>query len=109
MSWLLVALIPGLLMVATIGLQRLEAGLNPDTVSATDVAKFLQHAEPADVDTLASAGMSRALDGLRERRHTQDATADFAMSVHSAGLPTRVPPHDGAKSEFRPSRHADRV
>ncbi|MET0995563.1 MAG: hypothetical protein ABWY20_16420, partial [Mycobacterium sp.] len=38
MSWLLVAFIPGLLMLATFGLERLETGLNRDTVSATDVA-----------------------------------------------------------------------
>ncbi|MGV0802403.1 hypothetical protein ABQF26_35860, partial [Mycolicibacterium elephantis] len=34
MSWLLVGLIPGLLMLATLGLDRLEAGLDRGTVSA---------------------------------------------------------------------------
>jgi hypothetical protein len=108
-SWLLVALIPGLLMVVTFGLQRLEAGLNRDTVSSTDVAKFFQEAEPSDVNTLARDGMSRALDGLRQRQHTGAATADISPGVRGAGLPTRAYAHHGPKTEFRPTRHADRV
>jgi hypothetical protein len=109
-SWLLVTLIPGLLMVATFGLQRLESSLNRDTVSSTDVAKFFERAEPSDVSTLARDGMSRALDGLRQRQHAQDAVPTGATAaVRSEGLPTRLYAHHGAKSEFQPSRHADRV
>ena len=74
MSWLLVALIPGLLMLATFGLERLESGLRRDIVSATDVAKFLEQAEPADVDTLARDGMSSALDSLNQRLHEREST-----------------------------------
>ena len=107
MSWLLVALIPGLLMVVTVGLQRLEAGLNRDTVSSGDVAKFFEHAEPSDVSTLARDGMSRALDGQRERRHGHDTLA--VAAVLDRGLPTRIYPHHGGNTEFRPTRHADRV
>ena len=103
MSWLLVALIPGLLMVVTFGLQRLESGLNRDTVSSTDVAKFFEHAEPADVSTLARDGMSRALDDLWRRQHAQDTAAN------SGCLPTRQYAHHGAKTEFQPTRHGDRV
>ncbi len=44
-SWLLVACVPGLLMLATLGLGRLESELAHDTVSATDVDEFLEHAE----------------------------------------------------------------
>ena len=106
-SWLLVGLIPGLLMVATFGLQRLEAGLHPDTVSATDVAKFFEHAEPSDVSTLARDGMSHALAGLRQRQHAQEAVT--AAAVRDSGLPTRVYAHHGAKTGFQPTRHADRV
>ena len=107
MSWLLVALIPGLLMVVTVGLQRLEEGLHRDTVSSGDVAKFFEHAAPSDVRTLARDGMSRAIDGLRERRHGHDTLA--AAAVLDSGLPTRVYAHQDAKSEFRPTRHSDRV
>ncbi|BBY45379.1 hypothetical protein H7J70_13660 [Mycolicibacterium celeriflavum] len=110
MSWLLVALIPGLLMVATFGLQRLEAGLHRDTVSATDVAKFLAEAEPSDVDTLARDGMSRALDGLRQRRHVDHAMAGGSRPIyHDSGLPTHGFPEPRVNPEFRPTRHADRV
>ncbi len=67
MSWLLVAFIPGLLMLATFGLERLEAGLEKDTVTASDVAEFLEQAEPIDMRTLAREGMPEALDGLHRR------------------------------------------
>lgn len=36
MSWLLVALIPGLLMLATFGLDRVESGLSDDPITASD-------------------------------------------------------------------------
>ncbi|WP_238950599.1 hypothetical protein [Mycobacterium sp. IDR2000157661] len=94
-------------MVVTIGLQRLEAGLHRDTVSAGDVAKFFEHAEPSDVSTLARDGMSRALDGLRQRQHARDAAPPPA--ARGSGLPTLVYAHHGANTEFRPTRHADRV
>ena len=97
-------------MVATLGLQRLEAGLHRDTVSATDVAKFFQHAEPSDVDTLARDGMSRALDGLRERQHIEHPIANGSAAAHrTADLPARRYPEQCVNPEFQPSRHADRV
>lgn len=40
-SWLLVALIPGLLMMAAVGLERLESGLDVAGVTAVDVAGVL--------------------------------------------------------------------
>jgi hypothetical protein len=70
-SWLLVALIPGLLMLATFGLSRLESGLVDDTVTARDVAEFLKHAEPDDMRTLAREGMTEALDCLHRRQSEQ--------------------------------------
>ena len=48
-------------MLATFGLERLETGLNRDTVSATDVAEFLEQAQADDVHTLARDGMPEAL------------------------------------------------
>jgi hypothetical protein len=39
---LLAAFVPALLMLATLGLSRLEAGLVGDTVSARDVVDFLE-------------------------------------------------------------------
>jgi hypothetical protein len=87
-SWLLlVAFTPGLLMLATFGLERLESGLNRDTVTAADVAEFLAQAEPADVSTLAREGMPGALDCLH-RRHGHDSS--FGVLADEPGLPTRI-------------------
>jgi hypothetical protein len=66
-SWLLVACVPGLLMLATLGLGRLERELSADTVTATDVAEFLERAEAVDVHTLAREGISEALEYLHRR------------------------------------------
>ncbi|MCV7280861.1 hypothetical protein H7J88_14530 [Mycolicibacterium flavescens] len=83
MSWLLVGLIPGLLMVATFGLQRLEAGLQRDTVSATDVAKFLEQV------------------GAQ--------TSPQKAPVRASTLPVRNYPPAAVNTEFQRTRHADRV
>ena len=110
MSWLLVALIPGLLMLATFGLERIETGLVRDTVSATDVAEFLQQAEAADVDTLARDGMGHALDRLHRRLNERESTTNGrTVSGDGAGLPTRLYLHHGANPEFQRTRHANRV
>ena len=110
MSWLLVALIPGLLMLATFGLERLEAGLRRDVVSATDVAKFLEQAEAADVDTLARDGMCSALDGLNQRLHERESTHNaLSTTTPAPGLPTRLYVHHRSNPEFQPTRHANPV
>jgi hypothetical protein len=107
---LFVALIPGLLMLATFGLERLESGLRRDTVSATDVAKFLEQAEAADVDTLARDGMSRAMDSLNQRLHQRELPSNaLATSTVASGLPTRLYMHHRPNPEFQPTRHANRV
>jgi hypothetical protein len=66
--WLLVALIPAWLMLATLGLSRLEAGLVGETVSARGVADFLEQARAAEVRTLTRAGMPEALNDMHHRR-----------------------------------------
>ena len=97
-------------MLATFGLERLESGLRRDTVSATDVAKFLEQAEAADVDTLARDGMSRALDCLNERLHERESLSNgLAASAVTPGLPTRLYVHHRPNPEFQPTRHANRV
>ena len=113
MSWLLVAFIPALLMLATFGLQRLEEGLCGDTVSASDVADFLQQAGSDDVHTLARDGMDSALAGMQRRLRVRDGRAEPAIvtpyRVEPAGLPTKVLTHHGANPGFRPTRHANPV
>jgi len=109
-SWLLVALIPGLLMLATFGLERLESGLNRDTVSAADVAEFLDHAEADDVNTLARDGMSSALDHRHQRMHARESMNNASTAIAGRqGLPPQLYVHHRGNTEFQPTRHANRV
>jgi hypothetical protein len=109
-SWLLAAFIPALLMLATFGLQRLESSLDDDTVSASDVAEFLDQAEADDVNTLAREGMGRALDGLHQRLSERDWPPEAPIAVRDlASLPNRLVVHHRSNPEFQPTRHANRV
>lgn len=100
MSWLLVAFIPALLMLATFGLERLEASLNRDAVHASDVAEFLERAQPRDVSTLARDGMPEALDGFHRRRMQATNYPAVASRAHSQG---RLNP------QFHATRQSDSV
>jgi hypothetical protein len=125
-SWLLVAFIPGLLMLATSGLERLEAGLEKDTVTASDVAEFLKRAEPIDMRILAREGMPEALDRLQRRigrlsdespNRLDDAdpvtdpllTAAVISAAQYPGLPRQPHNHSQANRQFGPPQHANRV
>ena len=125
-SWLLVACVPGLLMLAALGLGRLEKELAHDTVTAKDVAEFLEHAEPVEVHTLAREGMPVALDYQHRRqaqqfldspptgRHARpdDAAPFFASDVGNNGeaaLPTRTHKHSRANPQVTATRHVNRV
>jgi hypothetical protein len=107
---LLAAFIPALLMLATFGLQRLESSLRDDTVSAADVAEFLNQAKADDVNTLAREGMGRALDGLHKRLGERDwPLSPLPPAREMASLPNRLLMHHRANPEFQPTRHANRV
>jgi hypothetical protein len=110
-----VACVPGLLMLATLGLGRLEKELAHDTVTATDVDEFLECAEAVDVHTLAREGMPEALEYLHRRQALRPADSppvrayigprhaapEFAAALadrDQVGLPTRGPTHSHAKS-----------
>ena len=75
MSWLLVAVVPGLLMLAALGLGRLESELTPGARAAADVDEFLERAGGVDVHTLAPEGMPEALEYLHRRELAQLAKA----------------------------------
>ena len=123
MSWLLVALTPGLLMLATFGLQRLESGLENDTLTASDVAEFLEQAEPIDVRTLAREGMPQALDSLHRRINYQTAplpssaepdtdqwsAATLISAPNQPASPRHQHQHSRANRQFAPREHANRV
>jgi hypothetical protein len=70
-SWLLVACVPGLLMLAALGLGRLERELAHESVTATEVAVFFEQAEGLDIRTLAREGMPEALEYLHRRQALQ--------------------------------------
>lgn len=125
-SWLLVAGVPGLLMLATLGLGRLERALAQDTISATDVAEFLDQAEAMDVHTLAREGMPEAMDYLHRRQAQRLAdtpqppsragahdpepylAASFAGAA-DAGFPPSAARHSRIDPEFAAPRHVNRV
>ncbi|WP_239591754.1 hypothetical protein [Mycolicibacterium tusciae] len=97
-------------MMATFALERLETSLSRDTVSASDVAAFLEQAEADDVNTLARDGMSRALDSQHRRLNTQGSNRNGKMPVpDSAGLPTRVLVQSAVNPEFQRTRQPNRV
>jgi hypothetical protein len=110
---LLVAFIPGLLMLATFGLERLESGLDRDTVSATDVAEFLEQAQAVDVRTLARDGMPEALDGmhrrLQERVSEPEVVTTYIIEDDWSSLPTPLDAGNRANTEFQQYPHAYRV
>ena len=105
-SWLLVAFIPGLLMLATFGLDRLEAGLTDDTVSADDVTELLEQARAESARRpipVPDPGPPGALPH-REAHH------DRYVAAHAEPyLPTRVYVHQASNPQFQPTRQADRV
>jgi hypothetical protein len=126
-SWLLVAFTPGLLMLATFGLARLEAGLEKDTVTATDVAEFLKQAEPVDVRTLARDGMPEALECLHRRiggggsdeapyvpsrdesPTDQLLVAAIVSAANPAGPSGQRQQYSRSNRQFGPRHHANRV
>jgi hypothetical protein len=97
-------------MLATFGLERLESGLHRDTVSATDVARFLDQAQADDVHTLARDGMSRALDDMQQRLNERESTiGGFAAGIPTSGLPRPLYVQHRVNPEFQRTRHANRV
>ena len=113
MSWLVVVFIPGLLMLATFGLQRLESDLENDAFSAADVAAFLDQAQADDVHTLAREGMPEALDGMHRRLSERVCEPEIAKLYITddewSNLPTPHYVDNVANPGFRPSPHANRV
>jgi len=103
---LLVAFIPGLLMLATFGLDRLEAGLDDGTVSSKDVTAMLEHAEADSVRKPVAIHDATSPDTLplRETRPHK-----YAKPEPEPCLPTRVYVHHRANPQFQATRQADRV
>ncbi|MGV0474071.1 hypothetical protein C3469_05605 [Mycobacterium kansasii] len=109
-SWLLVACVPALLMLTTLGLGRLEQTLSCDTVTASDVAEFLEQAQAADVHRLARDGMPEALAYLhrREAPALTEAPATRALTGKHHADPYRAAPRH-IHSRVKATRHINRV
>jgi hypothetical protein len=105
-SWLVVAFVPGLLMLATFGLQRLESRLNRGCWGAAEVAEFLAQADAGDMTTLARDGMPEAMDCFQRRRTAHIEPSREPVSYPRA-QPRRV--YAAANPQFLPTRRADSV
>jgi hypothetical protein len=68
MAVFLVLLIPLLLMVFALLMERLEYRLRMSTMSEHDVEEFLEMAKPDEVNTFIKEGWSGALASFRRRR-----------------------------------------
>lgn len=125
-SWLLVGCIPGLLMLATLGLGRLERALTGETVAATETVHDCEQAEPVDVRTLAREGMPDAVEYLHRRHgrqrvdsppptsyvdaaHTEPFFATHLTNHYTAELPTRAYGPAWANRQLTTTRRANRV
>ncbi|MEB4207530.1 hypothetical protein [Mycobacterium sp. 94-17] len=126
MSWLLVAGVPVLLMLAALGLGRLESELIPGACVVADVDEFLERAGGVDMHTLASEGMPEALEYLHRRELAQlpegtaggrgggprHAAPSFAVSFvdrDEMTLPTRIHGQSHVDPKFKVPRGANPV
>ncbi|MDR3660677.1 MAG: hypothetical protein P4L86_09830 [Mycobacterium sp.] len=116
MSWLLVVCIPGLLMLATFGLSRLEAMLDTskETYTAADVKAFLDKVKAAWAlpATSGNALPHRAGPRFDEPRALASPPPMRDNPLGAFGepeLPSPVYAHYSSNPEFRQTRQANRV
>lgn len=115
-SWLLVVCIPGLLMLATFGLSRLEAMLDTskETYTAADVKAFVDKVKTAWSQQSAAAGTlpHRSAPRFEEPRAlaAPSPTRDNPLGAFGEPeLPSRAYAHYASNPQFRETRHANRV
>lgn len=99
MTWLLAVCVPGLLMLSTFGLQRLEEALQTDRTAHADVTEYLARAAkaaPAQAPTRA------------ETEHRQ-AEVHSLLSDDEPGLPTHPFAHARPNTQFHRTQYANRV
>ena len=109
MSWLLVAFVPGLLMLATFGLDRLESGLVGDVVSADDVAAALDRAKADCARPAAPCDVDDEMSAEHVYEPFQTRFAESVAGTSSQRSPARIYVHHRGNPEFLPTRQADRV
>ncbi|WP_179470426.1 hypothetical protein [Mycolicibacterium vinylchloridicum] len=99
MTWLLAVCVPGLLMLSTFGLQRLEEALHTERTPADDVTEYLERAAKA-----APAPAPPSAE-IRDRR----AEVPARRSDDEPGLPTRSYAHARPNPQFHRTQYANRV
>lgn len=93
-------------MLATFGLDRLEASLGEDATPDDDVAELIEQAKVESVRrpiTVPDLGPPGTLP------HREAPYDSYPSAESGAGLPTRVYVHQRSNPQFQPTRQADRV
>lgn len=106
----LVLLVPLLVMVFALLMERLEHRLQTTTMSEQDVEEFFDQAQPEEVNTFVREGWSRALSMFRLRRRDRPVRPRlFARAGARPG--STAPDASGSPDERagRPSRPAPPV
>ena len=93
-------------MLATFGLDRLEASLHVDAAPSDGVDELVEQAKVEPVrrpQPVPDTGPLRAL------RHREVSGDHYAFAQSEAYLPTRDYAHHTPNPQFQPTRQADRV
>lgn len=106
MSWLLAVFIPGLLMLATFGLGRVESRLGSNDPQADAIPEWLSH-PPSSARPAQPSAAHLWQPTRHERAHP--AFVGFSTLGDEPGLPTRLFGHERANPQFSPTRHTNPV
>jgi hypothetical protein len=68
MTYWFVIIVPLVIMLFALGMERVEARLKNLTIRENEVEEFLEQAQPEEVRALAGYGIGRALELFRLRR-----------------------------------------
>lgn len=99
MTWLLAVCVPGLLMLSTFGLQRLEETLRVDRAPADEVTEYLERTAKTPV----AQAQPRAEIAARPVEVPSRRNDD------EPGLPTRTYAHASPNPQFHRTQYANRV
>ncbi|WP_163805313.1 hypothetical protein [Mycolicibacterium anyangense] len=99
MTWLLAVCVPGLMMLSTFGLQRLESSLETDRAAADEVAEYLKQAEEA----------RRQAPPRPAPEEPRPVDVHHLLNADEPGLPTRSYAHARPNPQFHRTQYANRV
>ncbi|WP_167097083.1 hypothetical protein [Mycobacterium sp. DL592] len=99
MTWLLAVCVPGLMMLATFGLQRLESGLHTERPGAEEVEELLKQAEEA----------RKQAPPRPAPEEPRPVDVRYLLDADEPGLPTRSYAHARPNPQFHRTPYANRV